>query len=100
MGENPESKQMAAFVRKMCKTHDISGLMEIEFLKTEGQTYILEVNPRLSGILNCLTMDGIAPYMERLIVPYLAHYGLEIRAKDYDTTEDLFFPALGTITQT
>jgi len=57
--------------------HALNGIFEIEFLHSHGQTFFLELNllPGLYGI----DQHGLMPLMEKIIVPYLQHFDVDIQ---------------------
>eukprot|EP00928_Gymnodinium_smaydae_P062570 TRINITY_DN46405_c0_g1_i1.p1 TRINITY_DN46405_c0_g1~~TRINITY_DN46405_c0_g1_i1.p1 ORF type:complete len:496 (+),score=64.31 TRINITY_DN46405_c0_g1_i1:122-1609(+) len=68
--------KMVAFVRDSVRLHQLQGLLEFEFLISEGKVFFLEVNPRISSSVTGFDSQGCSPYIEKVVVPCLQHFGL------------------------
>jgi len=93
------AQSMAEFARDMCEMHQISGVMEIEFLKSGDNVYLLEVNPRISASICVMNEDGLCEYLERLVCPYLAHLGAAVKPIKWEDkhNKNLLLPPLQSV---
>lgn len=57
---------------------NLNGMFNFEFLYHNGELYFLEVNPRYSGNIFCRDKSGNHPFLEKVIVPYVANCGVEV----------------------
>jgi biotin carboxylase/DeoR/GlpR family transcriptional regulator of sugar metabolism len=87
-----EFETIQELTRHLCQKHDLSGIFEIEFLHSHGQTFFLELNllPGLYGI----DQQGLMPLMESVLVPYLQHFDIDIQPRlDFEyAPEGQFYP--------
>jgi hypothetical protein len=57
------NRRIVALVRRLTAHFRLDGLFNIQFRDSGGQTYLLEINPRMSGGLYCSCLSGVAfPY--------------------------------------
>ena len=70
---NGLAKRLITFTKEFVKKHDVSGIMELEFLWicNHAPLYILEVNPRLTGVWHDVDSKDNSPYVGHVIKPYI-----------------------------
>lgn len=87
-----EFETIQELTKQLCRKHRLNGIFEIEFLHAHGQTFFLELNllPGLYGI----DQNGLMPLMEKILVPYLQHFQIDIQPQlDFAfTTTGQFYP--------
>merc|ERR1712137_840924 len=71
-----EFRKIQELTKHLCKKHALNGIFEIEFLHAHGDAFFLELNllPGLYGI----DQQGLMPLMEKVLVPYLQHFHVDI----------------------
>jgi len=74
-------ENIVRFAKSVVAKHRLSGLMEFEFLRVRDDhdvetLYFLECNPRISSSVVAFDADGISPYVEKLVIPYLIAVGV------------------------
>ena len=64
-------KNLLDVCQKIAKAGNLYGINEVEFIEDyNGNTYIMECNPRISGVLKGVVRNGSSPYIDNVIVPY------------------------------
>jgi len=74
--------KIKAFNAEWVRQHKISGFCGVEFLfdLDKQELFLMEVNPRISGTIACFEKERRSPYFYRLVMPYLARFGLRPNA--------------------
>ena len=91
--------RILCFTRDVVERYELRGLMEFEFLRVRGdnrELYLLEVNPRVSSSIVAFDSDGNSPYIDNLLVPYIASLGVSLSPQHVDKPSspqvDVWFP--------
>jgi len=81
----------------VCQDLKLTGMFNFEFLfHSEDAFYFLEINPRYSGNVFCRDDFGNHPFLDKVIIPYIKHCGIEVNSSVeksftshlvYDTTD-------------
>lgn len=89
-----EFETILEVTRNLSNKHGLNGIFEIEFLYAHGKAFFLELNllPGLYGI----DKNGVMPVMEKLIVPYLQHFEVDVQPRldfDYEPMGQFYPPS-------
>lgn len=64
-------QKLLKIIKKVSEVLDLSGIIEIEFIEDfDGNTFIMECNPRISGVIKGISEDGLSPYVNNIITAY------------------------------
>merc|ERR1711933_562550 len=80
--------------KQLCKKQCLNGIFEIEFLYDDVRAFFLELNllPGLYGI----DQKGLMPLMEKILVPYLQNFHVDIQPRsdfEYESMGQFYPPS-------
>lgn len=80
-------------INKIAKKLNLNGFMEFEFITDKnGNNYLMECNPRISGNLNCALPNNECPFIRNLIVPYFEILrGKKFELRKYKRNLDIIY---------
>jgi hypothetical protein len=71
------------YIDETVKKYNLSGIMQFEFIYCENRKklYLLEINPRISGVCWYVDDNYNSYYIEKIIIPYLNYFGANLYRK-------------------
>lgn len=71
--------KIKAFVKEFVAHNHISGMMGIDFMLAGPNLYLMEVNPRVTGIEAMIDKRGASVYWDRILSRYFEHCGITMK---------------------
>lgn len=71
--------KIKAFIKEFVAHNHISGMMGVDFMLAGQDLYLMEVNPRVTGMEALIDKRGASVYWDRILSRYFEHCGIPMK---------------------